>query len=182
MRRRISKKGGLLPPSFLPMGWKTGVFRATARDGGCTALRCGNEPPFSFRLRRKDCARRRVSEPTAAKRRLLGGDKRPFTVKRKGALCPNPARLCRFGQVRGSGETVRRRLGGLCRVRLGLGEQRWRFPAWGVGLSGWLTDLAPFWPRTFRFATRCPGGSGKRSRQSRSCTPTHESSSSRADN
>ena len=83
MRRRISKKGGLLPPSFLPMGWKTGVFRATARDGGCTALRCGNEPPFSFRLRRKDCARRRVSEPTAAKRRLLGEDKRPFTVKKR---------------------------------------------------------------------------------------------------
>ena len=56
----------------------------------------GNEPPFSFRQRRKDCARRRVSEPTAAKRRLLGEDKRPFTVKRKGAFV---SKSCPFGQV-----------------------------------------------------------------------------------
>ena len=59
-------------------------------------MRCGNEAPFSFRLRRKDCARRRVSEPTAAKRRLLGGDKRPFTVKRKDALAQNGTGWCLF--------------------------------------------------------------------------------------
>ena len=33
-----------------------------AGTGGCTALRCGNEPPFSFRLRRKENGRSRSKE------------------------------------------------------------------------------------------------------------------------
>ena len=55
--------------------------------------------------------------------------------------------------------------------------------AW-VGLSGWSSDLARFWPRAFRFATRYREVEGAaaagRRKSNRFCSTTHESSASRA--
>ena len=80
----------------------THLSRRAGRERGVPA----RDPPlFSFVLT-KDCARRRVSEPTAAKQRLLGRRQTAAAGQKKtaGGKTPRPGR---FAEVRGSGESVR---------------------------------------------------------------------------
>ena len=93
-------------------------------------------PPFSFRLRRKENG--------------------PFTVQKKRRCGPNPSLSVRFGQNGGRASRCPRKLIVSYRVRLGLWEQRSASPQLGVWvrLSEWLSDLTSVSFRAFRFAKR----------------------------
>ena len=146
-------------PLILPAhGAGTGGAGPRGRDGGCG-------PHFSFVLPKEKSPPRRW--------------------KRKALWCPNPALWAGLDKDGGRARRCPRKLRVSYRVRLGLGEQRGCFPAFGSteGLSGWLTDLTSYSFRAFRFATRyrVVGGAAAAGRKSnRFCSTTHESSASRA--
>ena len=107
--------------------------------GGCTALPCGNAAPtFLSSCRKKSCRR-------------SGGKERRFMSK----ACP----LGRFGQIRELSWPVPCELAGPYRVRYTPAKQRTASPHLALRSSfrGWSTKGLDFWPRAFRFATRCLG-------------------------
>ena len=96
-------------------GPPTGRRRGSAPLGGA-----GRRPPFSLVLPKKTGRAR---------------------SKRKTLLCPNPARSGRFGQIRESCESVRRKLGGFVPGALYLMGTGKVVPAFegSERLSGWLS-------------------------------------------
>ena len=90
-------------------------------------------PPFSFRLRRKENG--------------------PFTVQKKRRCGPNPSLSVRFGQNGGRASRCLRKLIVSYRVRLGLREQRSASPQLGVWvrLSGWSSNGLSFSFRAPRY-------------------------------
>ena len=124
-------------PLFLPAhGAGTGGAGPRGRDGGCG-------PHFSFVLPKEKSPPRRW--------------------KRKALWCPNPALWAGLDKDGGRARRCPRKLRVSYRVRLGLGEQRGCFPAFGE-LGGAFGVVDGFdqllFPRVpLRYAL--PGGSGK---------------------
>ena len=134
--------------------------------GNAPLCGAGNEPPFSFRLRRKENGRSRSKE--------------------KAHWCPNPALWAGLDKYGGRARQCFRQPEVSCRVRLSLVEQGGCFPAfegWGEAfevVAEFGTLLAPRVPLRYALPGGKWSGSGKRSRPNRFCSPTHGSSSSRA--
>ena len=110
--------------------------------------------------RRGECARLRrtgdaaptfLSSCRKKSRRRSGGKERRFMSK----ACP----LGRFGQIRELSWPVPCELAGPYRVRYTPAKQRTASPHLALRSSfrGWSTKGLDFWPRAFRFATRCLG-------------------------
>ena len=113
-----------------------GGSRPTGPGRGCAPLcGAGMRPPLFFVLTKKS-------------RRRSGG--------KETALCPNPAHAGRFGQIRESCESVRRKLGGFVPGALYLMGTGKIVPAFegSERLSGWLSYGCCSSFRAPRFATR----------------------------
>ena len=137
-RRQARDDGPLCGPRTRPFLFQRGRRGAACGRGRGNAPLCGagNEPPFSFRLRRKENGRSRSKE--------------------KALWCPNPALWAGLDKYGGRASRCDRNLRACTGCAWALRNRESASPHLraGVRLSGWLPNLARFWPRAFRFATR----------------------------